>query len=114
MPDTARRYGLAVSSERDERLDVAKSTRAAARYLRDLYLQFGDWRLAFAAYSAGEQAVGQAINRIGERDFTALQTALPQETRYYVPAVLAAMKRLQDYNSSNTRRVIYASGEPGD
>lgn len=91
IPDTARRYGLTVSPERDERINIVKSTQAAARYLRDLYLQFGDWQLAFAAYNAGEQAVGQAIGRTGQRGFVAIQRALPQETRDYVPAVLNAV-----------------------
>jgi len=91
MPDTARRYGLTVSADQDERVDVVKSTQAAAHYLRDLYQQFGDWQLAFAAYNAGEQAVGQAMGRVGRRDFHAIQGALPRETRDYVPAVLNAM-----------------------
>jgi membrane-bound lytic murein transglycosylase D len=94
MPDTARRYGLIVSPERDERLDIQRSTRAAARYLRDLHDQFGDWRLAFAAYNAGEGLVQQAINRNGTRDFARLSGAfsIPLETRRYVPAVVNATK----------------------
>ncbi len=94
MPDTARRYGLIVSAQRDERLDIGRSTHAAARYLRDLYSQFGDWQLAFAAYNAGEDLVQRAIDRHGTRDFFKLSTArsLPLETMKYVPAVLDATR----------------------
>ncbi len=91
MPQTARRYGLVVSEQRDERTEIVKSTRAAARYLRDLHQQFGDWQLAFAAYNAGEQTIQRALARVGQRDFLALQHALPNETRNYVPAVLQAI-----------------------
>ena len=96
MPDTARRYGLVVTASRDERLDVEKSTRAAARYLRDLYQQFGSWPLALAAYNAGEQGGPKAVERAGTRDFVQLSSLrlLPQETRNYVPAVLSAMQML--------------------
>ncbi len=94
MPDTARRYGLVISAVRDDRLDLTRSTHAAGRYLRDLYQQFGDWQLVFAAYNAGEGAVERALGRVGQHDFTALQHALPQETRNYVPAVLQAMSVL--------------------
>ena len=92
MPATARRYGLRVSYETDERLDVERSTRAAARHLRDLYQQFGAWPLALAAYNAGDGAVQKAIRRGKTTNFATLSSLrlLPAETRAYVPAVLAA------------------------
>ena len=93
MPDTARRYGLRVDDQLDERLDIEKATTAAARYLRDLYVQFGSWPLALAAYNTGEVNLQRAIDRAKSRDFSILsvQGYLPLETRNYVPAVLAAM-----------------------
>ena len=96
LPDTARRYGLVVSLQRDDRIDLLKSTRAAARYLRDLYQTFGNWRLALAAYNAGEGAIRQAIQRSGSFNFQVLsdRDLIPAETRMYVPAVLAAVDLL--------------------
>jgi membrane-bound lytic murein transglycosylase B len=121
MPDTARRYGLAVTADRDERIEVIKSTRAAAHYLRDLYQRFGDSRLALAAYNAGEQAVERAIARTGQRTFSRIGRVLPEETRNYVPAVIQAMELLGSNNQeilpvvksdrSPTRSVLYASTE---
>jgi len=92
MPETARRYGLVVSGTRDDRLDLVSATRAAARYLRDLHAQFGDWELVLAAYNAGEQAVQNAIQRAGSNSFAVLSQLrlLPAETRNYVPAVMSA------------------------
>lgn len=91
MPDTARRYGLRVDEIRDDRLDLFKATDAAARYLHDLYAQFGDWKLALAAYNTGEANVGSAIMRAHTQDFDQLANLrmLPLETRNYVPRVLA-------------------------
>ena len=124
MPDTARRYGLAVTADRDERIEVVKSTHAAARYLRDLYRRFGDWRLAFAAYNAGEQAVERVATRIGYADFTQIDPALPEETRRYVPAVMRAMEllgsnqrgdlRVVKSKASPARSVLYASTAGAD
>ncbi|WP_420237352.1 lytic transglycosylase domain-containing protein [Telmatobacter bradus] len=91
MPTTARRYGLVVSDQFDERLDPARSTMAAASYLHDIYEQFGSWPLALAAYNWGEQNLSSAMQRAHTTDFSALARAgaLPAETRAYVPAVLA-------------------------
>lgn len=98
MPETATRYGLVVNAESDERLDPVKSTHAAARYLKELHLQFQDWPLALAAYNVGEQRVERAMDRLGARDFWTLsrQAALPDETRRYVPVVLARVEASTD------------------
>ncbi len=116
MPDTARRYGLMVTATRDERLDVVKSTRAAARYLRDLHRQFGDWQLSFAAYNAGEAAVHRAVSRAGQTDFSRLQRLLPQETRNYVAAIVSAMDMVNPESAKQIKdrargRVLYASAD---
>lgn len=110
MPDTARRYGLVVTNAVDERLDPYKSTRAAARYLHDLYTQFGNWPLALAAYNAGEDAVGKAVDRAARRDFTSIARAglLPLETRNYVPAVLSAITVL---NGTDGRYLTARAGK---
>lgn len=93
IPETARRYGLVVSAAKDERVELESATRAAARYLRDLYGRFGSWPLALAAYNAGENAVQSALEKGRARSFSQLSAArlLPAETRAYVPAVLAAI-----------------------
>lgn len=114
MPDTAQRYGLTVIPGTDERLDVQKSTRAAARYLRGLYQRFGSWPLALAAYNAGEDAVDAASERARSADFTRISSWLPLETRNYVPAVLSAMRQMPTVRPAQmvegrTTHVLYAA-----
>jgi peptidoglycan lytic transglycosylase D len=84
-------YGLHRSWWVDDRQDPEKATRAAARHLKDLYNQFGDWYLAMAAYNSGPGNVQQAVRRTGYADFWELykRNVLPAETKNYVPIILA-------------------------
>lgn len=88
---TGAQYGLDRSKQHDHRLDPERATRAAARHLRDLYNQTGDWYLAMAAYNCGPSCVERAVQRTGYADFWELRrrSALPRETMNYVPAILA-------------------------
>lgn len=91
MGSRARGYGLQRSWWVDERQDPEKATHAAARHLKDLYSQFGDWYLAMAAYNSGPGTVQQAVRRTGYADFWELyrRNVLPKETRNYVPIIVA-------------------------
>lgn len=84
MYDEAMRFGLVVNNQIDERTDYKKSTVAAAKLLRELHQQFGDWLLVLAAYNAGPGAVRRAIRKSGSNDFWKLQYDLPTETRNHV------------------------------
>ncbi|MEW6387045.1 MAG: lytic transglycosylase domain-containing protein [Thermodesulfobacteriota bacterium] len=89
---TGARYGLAIDSYIDERRDPEKSTHAAAKYLLDLYKQFGSWYLAAASYNCGEGRVQKEINQSSHRNFWELSAnqCLPTETKNYVPQMIAA------------------------
>jgi len=84
-------YGLDRNWWVDDRQDPVKSTRAAAMHLKDLYDEFGDWYLAMAAYNTGPGNIQHAVERTGYADFWELyrRGVLPQETRNYVPIIVA-------------------------
>ncbi len=91
MASRASMYGLERNWWVDDRQDPAKSTHAAAEHLKDLYNQFGDWYLAMAAYNSGPGTIQHAVERTGYADYWELyrRGVLPQETRNYVPIILA-------------------------
>jgi membrane-bound lytic murein transglycosylase D len=98
MYPTAKMYGLEINSYVDERMDVLKSTDAAARYLRDMYKIFGDWNLAIAAYNSGAGGVKKAILRSGGKtEYWEIYPYLPKETRGYIPAFIAALYSMNYY-----------------
>jgi membrane-bound lytic murein transglycosylase D len=84
-------YGLQQTQWVDERFDPELATRAAARHLRDLYHEFGDWYLAIAAYNCGHGNVQRAVEKTGYADVWELRSrgTLPLETSNYVPIILA-------------------------
>jgi membrane-bound lytic murein transglycosylase D len=101
-------YGLRRSWWVDDRQDPERSTEAAAKHLRDLYNQFGDWYLAMAAYNSGPGNVQQAVQRTGYADFWELykRDVLPKETKNYVPIILAMTimsKNLAQYGMDNVQ-----------
>lgn len=90
MPATAERYGLSLFPF-DQRVNPEKSAHAAARALRALHAQFGSWPLALAAYNAGAGRVSRALAARHATMFAAIASALPVETRLYVPRVYATI-----------------------
>lgn len=102
MPATAKRYGLR-TWPLDHRLRPDDSARAAAKYLANLHTQFKDWRLALAAYNAGEGTVQRLLQRQKARTFDAIATRLPAETQMYVPRVEATLARREGVKLSQLR-----------
>lgn len=102
MLATGKRYGLEVNSLIDERCDPVKATYAAAHYLKDLYAMFGDWNLVIAAYNCGPSTINKAIHRAeGAKDYWTIYPYLPEETRGYVPAFIAANYVMNYYCEHN-------------
>ena len=88
MPETARGLGLSTFLP-DDRTDPEKSARAAARLLRANYERFGSWPLALAAYNAGAGRVTRLLEKTSTKTYAGIASALPAETRLYVPKVCA-------------------------
>lgn len=96
MPRTGKEYGLEINSMVDERCNPLLATRAACKYLKNMYDMYGDWTLAIASYNCGPGNVNKAITRSGgnresyKGDFWDIYYNLPRETRSYVPLFMGA------------------------
>lgn len=93
MPQTAKLYGLKIDKHVDERMDLIKSTEAAAKYLNNLYSQFGKWYLAAIAYNCGSGKLSRAISSANSDELSVLlnpeKTYIPKESRLYIRRVVA-------------------------
>jgi len=111
MPVTAKRYGLR-TWPLDQRLNAETSAQAAAKYLAYLHGRFKDWRLALAAYNAGEGTVQELLERRKARTYDQIATSLPAETQMYVPRFEAILLRREGLKISELRvpvdRVVQA------
>lgn len=100
--NSSKLLGLEIDSYKDERRDLYLSTDAACRYLKYLYSVFNDWRLALGAYNGGPGEIRNAIIRSGGKtNFWEIQPYLAEQTRWYVPAFIAAvyvMNHAADHN----------------
>jgi membrane-bound lytic murein transglycosylase D len=92
MPATAKRFGLSCWPL-DQRLRPEESAGATAKYLQYLHGHFNDWRLALAAYNAGEGAIDRLLQAHKAATFDAIAPHLPAETQMYVPRIEATLLR---------------------
>ncbi|HYH86701.1 MAG TPA: transglycosylase SLT domain-containing protein [Pyrinomonadaceae bacterium] len=108
IPGTGSRFGLRQTAYVDERNSFEKATRASAQYLKWLHKRFNNWELAMAAYNTGEGNIDRAIRRAGVADFWAIYPYIAQETRNYVPNILAVIliaKNTERYGFRNVQRM---------
>ena len=92
IPSTGRMYGLRQNAYIDERNSFEQATRASAKHLKDLAARYkGNWELAMAAYNTGAGNIDRAISRAGEANFWSIYPFIAQETRNYVPNILAVI-----------------------
>jgi membrane-bound lytic murein transglycosylase D len=105
MPSTAHVLGLKVNRRADERVNYYKSTRAAARYLKDLHREFKDWLLVLAAYNGGPKPVYRAIRKAHSRNFWVLQKYLPAESRQHVKKFIATTYYFEGADSTTAATI---------
>jgi len=97
MPATAKRFGLSLWP-RDQRYQPEPNATASAQYLKYLHGRFKDWRLALAAYNAGEGTVQKLLDRYKTDSYDAIAGQLPAETQMYVPRVEAVLQQREGAN----------------
>jgi membrane-bound lytic murein transglycosylase D len=117
MASTARLFGLRVDWQVDERLDPFKAAAAAARFMKDLYLDYNDWYIVLACYNGGPRRVEKAMRALQTSDFFAINQTrhIRRETKNYVPAFLASLiiaRAPQEYGFAiNSSEAIFAGSK---
>jgi membrane-bound lytic murein transglycosylase D len=92
VPSTGRQFGLRQTAWVDERNSFEQATRASAKYLKSLAARYnGNWELAMGAYNTGAGNIDRGISRAGTASFWAIYPYIAQETRNYVPNILATI-----------------------
>lgn len=97
MEGTGRKYGLTINREIDERLDFVKSTEAAARFLKSLYEELGDWALVLMAYNGGPYRVKKFIRTSNTFDVKVIMDQMPRESQNYLSKMIAAKLIFKTY-----------------
>lgn len=103
MPPTGKQYGLTKNIYVNTFYDPMSNSDAGARYLRDLYREFGDWNLAISAYNCGAGNVRKAIRKAGTKNYWKLRPYLPKETQAYVPSFIAVNYLFNFYKEHNMK-----------
>ncbi|MGE3802624.1 MAG: LysM peptidoglycan-binding domain-containing protein [Candidatus Kapaibacterium sp.] len=111
---TGKEYGMNQDWYRDERRDPEKATRAAARYLLDLYEDMGDWHLALASYNCGPGRMRRAIRKSDTAHYWIARNNLPRETQRYVPLYIAAAKIARDPELYGFTDIVYEQPDAFD
>jgi len=101
MPATGAEYGIKHNSYINIFYDPVGNTDSAVRYLKDLYVQLGDWNLAISAYNCGAGNVRKAIKKAGSRNYWKVRPYLPNETQAYVPSFIAVNYLFNFYKEHN-------------
>lgn len=107
MPVTGRQFGLQSNPYYSDFYDVVKSTDAAARYLKNLYKNLGDWNLAISAYNCGEGNVRKAIKKAGTKNYWQVRKFLPKETQAYVPSFIAVNYMFNFYKEHGIKPIYF-------
>ncbi|MDZ4677897.1 MAG: transglycosylase SLT domain-containing protein [Oligoflexia bacterium] len=92
--ETGKRYGLSINWWLDERRDFQKSSDAAAKYMKKMYGMFHNWYLVAAGYNTGENRIKRLMIKHETKSFWKMAKtdgALMDETKDYVPKLIAAM-----------------------
>ena len=103
MPATGAEYGIKQNDYINIFYDPVGNTDSAVRYLKNLYLNLGDWNLAISAYNCGEGNVRKAIKKAGSKNYWKVRPYLPKETQAYVPSFIAVNYLFNFYKEHNIR-----------